>query len=60
MATAMPSRFQNVQPELVCAGCGLESEGTARGWQAFHGAEDDDSTSVVVLCPGCAEEVGDG
>jgi len=44
---------------LVCANCGVASEGTARGWQAFHGAEDDDSTSVVVLCPGCAEEVGD-
>ena len=45
---------------LECASCTAESVDSARGWRAFHGTEDDDSTSVVVLCPGCAEEVGDG
>ncbi len=57
------ARIRNLPPSsarmLVCANCGVASEGTARDWRAFHGTEDDDSTSVVVLCPGCAEEVGD-
>jgi len=44
---------------LVCADCGVKAEGRARDWRAFLGTEDDDSTSVVVLCPTCAEEVDD-
>ena len=38
-----------------------ESEGAAVDWRAFHGREDDDLRSVVVLCPDCAGgEFGNG
>ena len=38
---------------LVCAACGALSDERARGWRAFLGTEDDDST-VEVFCPACA------
>ena len=44
---------------LVCESCGRTADTRAVGWRAFHGAEDDDSLSVVVFCPGCAQEVDD-
>ena len=45
---------------LACAECKIESTGKARGWRALLGLEDDDTETVVVLCPECAErEFGD-
>ena len=39
---------------LECAECKVESTGNARGWRALLGLEDDDTETVVVLCPECA------
>ena len=45
---------------LECAECKIESTGKARGWRALLGLEDDDTETVVVLCPECAaREFGD-
>ncbi len=30
-------------------------DGNGRGWKAYLGAEDDESESVVVLCPACSQ-----
>jgi hypothetical protein len=40
---------------LECAECKVSSTGKARGWRALLGLEDDDTETVVVLCPDCAE-----
>lgn len=46
---------------LECAECKVVSTGKARGWRALLGLEDDDTETVVVLCPDCAErEFGEG
>jgi hypothetical protein len=46
---------------LECAECKVASTGKARGWRALLGLEDDDTETVVVLCPECAErEFGEG
>ena len=39
---------------LECAECKIVSTGKARGWRALLGLEDDDTETVVVLCPECA------
>lgn len=39
---------------LQCVECKVESTGPARGWRALLGLEDDDTETVVVLCPECA------
>jgi hypothetical protein len=45
---------------LWCAECKVTSTGKARGWRALLGLEDDDTETVVVLCPECARrEFGD-
>jgi hypothetical protein len=40
---------------LECAECKVVSTGKALGWRALLGLEDDDTETVVVLCPECAE-----
>ena len=42
---------------LTCVECGIESDDRAWSWEAFLGAEDDDTQTVVILCPECAEEL---
>ena len=44
---------------LDCESCGVKSTERASRWRAFLGSEDDDSSSVVVMCPSCAVEVDD-
>jgi hypothetical protein len=45
---------------LECAECKIVSTGKALGWRGMLGLEDDDTESVVVLCPECARrEFGD-
>ena len=39
---------------IVCAECGVESEGSARGWRAFLTGEEGEEESVEVFCPKCA------
>jgi hypothetical protein len=41
---------------LVCAQCGIESEGRAIGWRAFLNGEPeiDEYDFVTVFCPVCA------
>jgi len=41
---------------LVCAECGLESAGVARGWRAYLcDLDDDGQDEVLCFCPACAE-----
>lgn len=41
---------------LRCEACGTVSEGSARGWRAVHGREDDDRVVTVIFCPVCANQ----
>jgi hypothetical protein len=38
---------------LICGVCRTESFGSAKGWRAFQGREDDDTVSIVVFRPDC-------
>jgi hypothetical protein len=45
---------------LCCVECRREATGKGLGWRAILGLEDDDTETVVVLCPDCAyREFGD-
>ena len=41
---------------LVCANCGVKSEGTARDWRAYVTGEEGEVDGVEVFCPACARE----
>jgi hypothetical protein len=41
---------------LVCDGCGTVSDEHAYSWEAVLGIGPYNSTTVVVLCPDCAED----
>lgn len=45
----------DVQIVLLCANCGVTSEGSARGWRAFLTGEEGEVDGVEVFCPECAE-----
>jgi hypothetical protein len=49
------ARTRTIRLMLECAECLVKSTGNARGWRALLGLEDDDTETVVVLCPECAE-----
>jgi hypothetical protein len=51
--------LRELHQRLVCGDCGVYSDRRARDWRTFLCTEDDDSTTVVVLCPDCAKEVVD-
>lgn len=49
-------RATDDSPRLVCESCGREADRKAKGWRGLLGREDDDSATVVVLCPDCRRQ----
>jgi hypothetical protein len=38
---------------LGCEACGREQPDGERGWHGMLGREDDDTVTVVIICPTC-------
>jgi hypothetical protein len=58
--SAEASRPADNPLRLVCGECGREAGDTGKGWQGLHERQDNDTVTVVVLCPECwAKEFAD-